>query len=569
MQPFFIMKRVIQYLYYLIREFLKPLNYVTSILVGGTINSLVNSDPFYSLIPYIVPFIIQSLSKSSIHYKNRDRDTLLLLPLERKDPAFLTTPDGTILINVGLGDEILSKKSIKNIRDFIDIKPGINEEVEIFSPVTKRWYRVDSKSVKERELYWLTDITLDIRVRERIKLLKDFNKSIMDEVDNLVYKNDVYDKLATIILNEGYKGIVISKLSSSGNKLSGYVYKGNANRVIKSSRVEITIDSRAPLTSSRDGGSIVTDSLVNYKREEDFFDKNPFNKNVTEFLGFRIFNFINYHIEEVSIIAFNKKEGIGDFDKRVMVNIVDSTRIIDTLVHLAKSNDNRFLESIEGLCAAAEFSDEITGKHIYRVNRYSELIAIKIGLDEKSSIWLGQVAAIHDIGKVAMPELIKIEGVYTKQERLKMQMHTVIGANIIKKMMIRSGKPDKRLLLAREIALLHHQEWCGKGYPGIVLDDGSYIDEYVDDHSYYEKLRPLKGDEIPVEALIVSLADRYDALRSPRHYKPGFSHEKTMEILKRDDRTGRTGEDVFGPVIYSALLEIHNEMDSIYESMKD
>lgn len=168
-----------------------------------------------------------------------------------------------------------------------------------------------------------------------------------------------------------------------------------------------------------------------------------------------------------------------------------------------------------------------------------------------------------------MPEIIKIDRSNTLEERFQMQMHTLIGANIIKKMMLRSGNPDKRLILAKEIALLHHQEWCGKGYSGLIQEDSSYFDDYKADIGVYSKLRPLEKDEIPIEALIVSLADRYDALRSPRHYKPGLSHIETCKILKTDDRTGRTGVEVFGPTVYSYFIEIKSQMNDIYESMKD
>jgi len=82
-------------------------------------------------------------------------------------------------------------------------------------------------------------------------------------------------------------------------------------------------------------------------------------------------------------------------------------------------------------------------------------------------------------------------------------------------------------------------------------------------------LRPLKGKEIPIEALIVSLADRYDALRSPRHYKEGFSHEKAMEILTLDNRSRRTGEEIFGPTVFQVFLRIHEKMNTIYNAMAD
>ncbi len=89
------------------------------------------------------------------------------------------------------------------------------------------------------------------------------------------------------------------------------------------------------------------------------------------------------------------------------------------------------------------------------------------------------------------------------------------------------------------------------------------------DKGDYENLRPLKGDEIPIEALIVGLANKYDALRSIRHYKPGFSHEKTMEILQHDDRNDKKADEVFGPEVWNAFLPIAGRFDEIYEDMRD
>ena len=93
---------------------------------------------------------------------------------------------------------------------------------------------------------------------------------------------------------------------------------------------------------------------------------------------------MNYHKGDISIIAFNKTKEITSYDLRTIEAAVDNARVVSSLVDLAKENDARFLESMEGLYAAAEFSDEITGKHIYRVNKYSELIAREYGLDDRS-----------------------------------------------------------------------------------------------------------------------------------------------------------------------------------------
>ena len=206
---------------------------------------------------------------------------------------------------------------------------------------------------------------------------------------------------------------------------------------------------------------------------------------------------------------------------------------------------------IIGLCAASEYSDETTGKHVLRVNKYSEFIARKLGLDEKFCSTIGMVAALHDIGKVAIQSLIQYKGKYTPEQRKEMQKHTVYGADIIKKF---STNQEYEFVMAKNIALHHHQSYDGSGYPEVEIN-GEY--------------RPLKGEEIPLEALIVSMADIYDALRSRRSYKNSMNHEKVYEIMAKDDRTGVTGEEKFGKKLWQLFEKYHKEFSRIYEENSD
>jgi len=202
---------------------------------------------------------------------------------------------------------------------------------------------------------------------------------------------------------------------------------------------------------------------------------------------------------------------------------------------------------IIGLCAASEYSDETTGSHVLRVNKYSEFIARKLNMDERFCTTIGMVAALHDIGKVAIQSLIQFKGRYSPEQREEMQNHTVYGADIIKKF---STNEEYEFALAKNIALHHHQSYNGTGYPKVKING---------------ELRPLKEDEIPLEALIVSMADIYDALRSQRSYKNSMTHEKVYEIMAVDDRTGVEGKDKFGVILWNFFKENHLEFSKIYE----
>ncbi|MCJ8343533.1 MAG: HD domain-containing protein [Cetobacterium sp.] len=131
---------------------------------------------------------------------------------------------------------------------------------------------------------------------------------------------------------------------------------------------------------------------------------------------------------------------------------------------------------------ANQYNDEDTGMHITRVNKYSEFMARKLKCSKKFIEEIGEYASLHDVGKIGIPDIIlKKPGKLTDEEFETMKEHTKIGFHLIKKMYI--GK------VAENIALYHHEKYNGKGYPF-----GLY------------------GNEIPLEARIVSLADAYDAV---------------------------------------------------------
>jgi len=168
-----------------------------------------------------------------------------------------------------------------------------------------------------------------------------------------------------------------------------------------------------------------------------------------------------------------------------------------------------------------------------------------------------------------MPEIIKLERKLTEPEFQQMKMHAIYGAQIVEQMTEQSTYTETRLIMARNIALNHHQQWNGKGYPGLIDEKGNIVSLNSKKYQDYLKLRPLLRDEIPLEAIIVSLSDKYDALRSVRQYKPAYSHEKTTEILLNDDRTGTSGKDVLGPRLMELYLDIQQQFNEIYENMRD
>jgi putative two-component system response regulator len=178
---------------------------------------------------------------------------------------------------------------------------------------------------------------------------------------------------------------------------------------------------------------------------------------------------------------------------------------------------------IFSLAKLAESRDPETGDHLIRIREYCKLIAEKllekgIGddvLNEKYIENIYQSSALHDIGKVGIPDHILLKpGKLTPEEFEIMKTHSTIGGKTIEtteKQLKKTVKKDSFLTIGKEIAYFHHEKWNGKGYPS-----------------------GLSKDNIPLCARIIALADVYDALRSKRPYKEIMPHEKVREIILQE-----------------------------------
>ncbi|MCK5675005.1 MAG: HD domain-containing protein [Spirochaetales bacterium] len=566
------MKTLAIYLRFVGLELISPLNYLLAFIVGTIIGFSQNLSLFTSPIPFVVPLLVQVFSKSAVKFQHRKKERLMQLPDKRVDPAFLMNKDGRILESTGNTYKLFKENKIETIYKFFGHPDDCSlEQLNVkscYSPVTHKWYSIKISQPDDCGdlLVWFNNITDRVAHDSNLKSIRNFNNDIINDLDKLVIHNDIYIRLADLIFNYNYSSIVILQVKEE--VLEGFKFKKIEDGSIKSEPIKLNKNSVAPILLSRRISKVISSKNSDYISQIEFERTYPFDKGVKEFIGIPIRNFINYHSGKLSIIAFNKDKEITNQDHLSMESFVDTAMVTHSLVELAIKNDRKFMQSIDGLCASAEFSDEMTGKHLERVNRFSRLVAELYGMDEIFCTAIGQVASVHDIGKVAMPHIIKLERKLNHEERLELNMHPIYGAQIILKMMSSSLK-EYKFDMAYQIALNHHQMWNGKGYPSIIDSNGNYADLKSRHYSDYLSFTPSKESDIPLEALFVSLADKYDALRSPRHYKPAFSHEKTISILKIDDRTGIPGDDVFGPEIFNLFLANDNKFEEIYEIMKD
>jgi putative two-component system response regulator len=193
------------------------------------------------------------------------------------------------------------------------------------------------------------------------------------------------------------------------------------------------------------------------------------------------------------------------------------------------------LEIIRRLGRAAEYRDNETGMHVLRMSHICRTVALASGVDEERAELLLQASPMHDIGKLGVPDRILLKpGKLEPEEWKLMKRHPSIGAEII------GEHPSELLVLARVVALRHHERWDGQGYP-----DG------------------LVGEEIPVEARIVALADVFDALLSVRPYKPAWTVERTIaHILEQSGKH-------FEPRLVSAFMSRLDECLAIRDRYAD
>lgn len=184
--------------------------------------------------------------------------------------------------------------------------------------------------------------------------------------------------------------------------------------------------------------------------------------------------------------------------------------------------DEARIEILERLAKAAEYRDDGTRRHTERVGIYSARLARALGLDEPQVELIRRAAPLHDLGKIGIPDHILLKpGELEPDEAAVMRTHTTIGAEIL------SGSRVPTLRMAAEIALCHHERWDGAGYP-----------------------RGLAGDEIPLPARIVAVADFYDALAHDRPYRPAWPLARIVAELR--SQAGRQ----FDPRVVEAFLRI-------------
>ncbi len=280
--------------------------------------------------------------------------------------------------------------------------------------------------------------------------------------------------------------------------------------------------------------------------------------NMPELDGFQVLEALNeeQRIGELPVVMISSENGYSfversydlgasDYISRPFDARVVRRRVLNTLMLYAKQKKlaqlvaeqvyekergNNMMISI--LSHIVESRNGESGQHVLNIRVITELLlriipqkTDRYPIDPSQTAIISTASALHDIGKIAIPsEILNKPGRFTPEEFAIMKTHSALGADMLKNMTDFQDEPLVKT--AYEICRWHHERWDGRGYP-----DG------------------LKGDEIPLSAQIVSLADVYDALTSERCYKKAFSHDTAVKMIT----SGECG--AFNPLLLECFVE--------------
>ena len=233
------------------------------------------------------------------------------------------------------------------------------------------------------------------------------------------------------------------------------------------------------------------------------------------------------------------------FDARIVYRRVTNTiklyakqrRLVQMVSDQIRARENNTDMLVGVLSHIVEFRNGESGAHVRHIRIITEtLLRRLLEFSSRYSITAEQqdmiplASALHDIGKIGIDEkILNKPGRLTPEEFKVIQTHSMLGAKMLHDLDNFAEQP--LLQTAYEIARWHHERWDGRGYP-----DG------------------LKGDEIPISAQLVSLADVYDALTSERCYKKAFSHEKAVQMILN----GECG--AFNPLLLQCLTDVQADL---------
>ena len=354
--------------------------------------------------------------------------------------------------------------------------------------------------------------------------------------------------------------------------------RGRKMRVMKKDKILIVDDSemnRAILADmlgesydiieAEDG----VQAIVVLQRMHDLIDLVLLDIVMPQMDGFGVLHVMNknHWIEDIPVIMVSSEHEVSQIEKAYQLGVTDFImrpfdtfivrhRVVNTLLLYAKQKqlinlvEEQLYEKeqnnsvmVDILSHIVEFRNGESGMHVLHVRIITDFLLRKLklrtdqySLTEDGITIISNASALHDIGKIGIDEkVLNKPGRLTVEEYELMKKHTLIGAGMLEDLTLHQGNPMVKA--AYEICRWHHERYDGRGYP-----DG------------------LAGDDIPISAQVVALADVYDALTSVRVYKAGYQHDTAVQMILN----GECGS--FNPLLLECLREFSDDLRKLMET---
>jgi response regulator RpfG family c-di-GMP phosphodiesterase len=323
-------------------------------------------------------------------------------------------------------------------------------------------------------------------------------------------------------------------------RVAGDIFNNNRNKIIEewfnSVKQEHIITQENELDILRKGFERLVDDFIKYLSVSDFYSYYKSNEEIASSLVYNDISFEKFidifHLFEDSYLPL--LENLSNKDFRKYITSLDKLHHKTIAIVTRKYFELRD-NIINALSTLIELRDCETAEHLERTKLYSSIIAKELGQDDEFIKSLNRASMLHDIGKVAVRDNILLKpGKLTPEEFEEIKRHTIVGAKAIEHIMAGQEVNREHFLMARDIALYHHEKFDGSGYP-----------------------HGLKGEDIPLSARISALVDAYDTITSKRTYKEASTHEDAVERILSD--IGRQ----FDPAVVNAFLRKQDEFRKI------
>lgn len=324
------------------------------------------------------------------------------------------------------------------------------------------------------------------------------------------------------------------------SKIAGDTFRNNRDEIIeqwiKNVEFEAAFIEKVEMNILRKCFERLVDDFIKYLSVSDFYSYYKSNEEIASSLVYNDICFERFldifHLFEDSYLPLLEKLSNRDF--RAYITNLDKLHHKTIAIVTRKYFEVKDY-IINALSKLIELRDCETAEHIERTKLYSAMIANELGKDNEFIQDLNRASMLHDIGKVAVRDSILLKpGKLTKEEFEEIKKHTVIGAQAIDDIIADQDINRGYLLMAKDIALYHHEKFDGSGYP-----------------------KGLKGQDIPLSARILALVDAYDTIITKRPYKEALPHEEAVRRIVSD-----SGKH-FDPDIVGAFLRIQEEFKNL------